>query len=158
MKESYEEDADSEVLEMGLIAHVLRKFSNDSGDTADVGRRIVAVISSIVSREHYQNPVLARIWSAVQLWSADTENICLAAELFEMFKFISDESAVAALIEMSSASYPVSTQAAVATALEIRERHRYVQEALIDEEARGIWIKGECEREDTAMPDEGEEW
>lgn len=155
MKRSYEENADSDLLEKGLIAHVIRMFGDGSEGNGDAGRRVVGVISSIVQREHYQNPVLARIWSAVQLWSADTEDICLGAELFEMCRFNKDEDAMAALIDMSSSAFPANIHAVVATALEIRERYRYTQEARLEEEARGLW---EGEREDNAMPDEGEEW
>jgi hypothetical protein len=146
-------------LEKGLIAHVLRKFSSDAADNADIGRRIVGVISSIVGREHYQNSVLARIWTAVQLWSADAEGSSLAAELFEMFRFLGDEAAAAALIDISSAPYPGTTQEAVATALEIRDRMAYLQEVRLEQEARGLWIDEECERGDIPVPpDDDVEW
>lgn len=158
MRKSRQEDVESDVLERGLIAHVIRLFGDGSGDNGDAGRRVVGVISSIVQKEHYRNVVLARIWIALQMWSADSEEFCLGAELFEMFRFNGDLEAMSALIEIACSPFPATTQAAVATALEIRERHRYSQEARMEEEARGLLNEQESEREDNTMPDEEELW
>ena len=159
MKRSSEEDMSSDVLEKGLIAHVLRRCCDDSGSNAEIGRTIVGILATIVQRESFQDPDLGRIWAAVKLWSADESSSCLAAELYEMFNFIGDETAKTALIDLSCAPFPSSTQEAVAAGLEIRDLADYRGNARLEEEARGIWIDEECERDDIPVPpDEEEEW
>ena len=159
MKRSSEEDADSDMHERGLIAHVLRRCCDDSGNNNDIGRKIVGIIATIVQRESFQDPDLARVWAAVCLWSADESSSCLAAELYEMFNFIGDETAKTALMDLSCAPFPSSTQEAVAAGLEIRDLADYRENARLEEEARGIWIDEECERDDIpGQPDDDVEW
>ena len=159
MKEQKEEAMNSDILERGLLAHVLRRCCNDSESNAEIGRTIVGILATIVQRESFQDPDLARVWAAVCLWSADESSSCLAAELYEMFNFIGDETAKTALMDLSCAPFPSSTQEAVAAGLEIRDLADYRENARLEEDARGIWIDEECEREDIpGQPDDDVEW
>jgi hypothetical protein len=158
MTKSNDEPMSSDVLEKGLLAHVIRRCSENSGNNADMDRRTVGIICTIVRREHFQDPVLGRIFAAVKLWSADA-SACLAAELYAMFQYVGDATAARALVDdLSCAPFPESTQEAVAAALAIREQADYRENARLEEAARGLWIDEECEREDTPVPDEEEEW
>ncbi len=162
MKEQKEEAMNSDMHERGLIAHVLRRCCDDSGDNNDIGRKIVGIIATIVQRESFQDPDLGRIWAAVKLWSADASSSCLAAELYEMFKYVGDQQAARALIDLSSAPFPSSTHEAVSVALQIRDLADYRENERLEEEAFRRLVEEELERTERidipVQPDDEPEW
>ena len=156
MKRSSEEDMSSDVLEKGILAHILRRCSDDSGNNPEI-REIVGVISTIVRREHFQDPVLGRVFAAVKLWSSDAV-LPLAAELYEMFRYIGDQEAAEALVDLSCSPYPDNCEV-VSVGLAIRDRALHLEEIRIEADARGLWIDEECARDDTpGQPDDDVEW
>lgn len=110
MKGSSGESMNSGVLEKGILAHILRRCTDNPGNDAEIGRKIVGVISTIVRREHFQDPVLGRIFAAVKLWSSDAV-LPLAAELYEMFRYVGDQEAAVIFEFMTSRTvYQVTVQ------------------------------------------------
>lgn len=140
--------SENTILEMGLLAHLLRRCE----------QTITGIVGTVLRREDFEIPVHGRLFAALKLWSVEaTES--LPSELHDMFIFCGDTEAAEALIDLSCAPFPDSTTELISVALHIRDQANYRENCRLENDARGVWIREECERADIPIePDDDVEW